>query len=84
MAQDNTPSIFTCYTDHDKDLRARLDKYLGPLRREGIINAWHDRLIAPGAYRTQTIDTYLDSASIILLLISADFLASDCAPRRCI
>jgi hypothetical protein len=47
------------------------------MRRQGIIDSWHDRQIQPGSEWAGEIDAHLDSAQIILLLISADFLASD-------
>ncbi len=45
--------------------------------RQGIIAAWHDRKIVPGSEWAGDIHHYLERADIILLLISADFLASD-------
>src|SRR5581483_3359320 len=45
--------------------------------RQGLISSWSDRQILPGADWTKTIDHHLETASLILLLISADFLASD-------
>lgn len=42
-----------------------------------MISDWHDRKIVPGSEWERNIDKYLSTARIILLLISADFLASD-------
>jgi len=47
------------------------------LQREGLINAWHDRKIEAGEEWLQAIDENLERADIILLLVSADFIASD-------
>jgi TIR domain len=47
------------------------------LERQGLVTSWHDRKIRPGDDWANEIDTHLESAQIILLLISADFLASD-------
>jgi len=41
------------------------------------LNTWHDRQIGAGDHWKQAIDRNLEEADIILLLISADFLASD-------
>ena len=41
------------------------------------MRAWHDRQIGAGDLWKQAIDRNLQEADIILLLISADFLASD-------
>jgi formylglycine-generating enzyme required for sulfatase activity len=69
--------IFFSYARKDELLRDELAKHLKPLLQEGIITAWHDREIPPGAEWQNEIDRHLESAQIILLLISADFLASD-------
>jgi formylglycine-generating enzyme required for sulfatase activity len=69
--------IFFSYARKDELLRDELAKHLKPLQQEGIITAWHDREIPPGAEWQNEIDRHLESAQIILLLISADFLASD-------
>ena len=52
-------------------------RHTDPLRREGIIASWHDRRIIAGQEWKGQIDRHLDEADIILLLVSADFLASD-------
>lgn len=69
--------IFFSYARKDELLRDELAKHLKPLQQEGIITAWHDREIPPGTEWQNEIDRHLESAQIILLLISADFLASD-------
>jgi TIR domain len=58
-------------------LRYELAKHLKLLERQSIIKAWHDRNITAGEEWKTAINTNLESAGIILLLISADFLASD-------
>jgi len=47
------------------------------LQRQGLIALWHDRNISPGTDWQREIDTYLNSAHIILLLVSPDFMDSD-------
>lgn len=69
--------VFFSYSHRDEDLRNELVKHLGLLQRQGIISVWHDRKIDAGTEWKQAIDTHLQTASVILLLISADFLASD-------
>jgi len=54
-----------------------LDAHLSLLRRQELIADWHDRQILAGEEWAHDIDEYLKTASIILLLISPDFLASD-------
>ncbi len=70
-------SLFISYAHEDESLLQRLETHLSPLRRQGIIDDWHDRQILAGNDWAQDIDQHLESASIILLLISPDFLASD-------
>jgi len=47
------------------------------MHRQGLIATWYDRQITAGTQWAQAIDTHLNSASVILLLISPDFFASD-------
>lgn len=70
-------SIFLSYAHADEDLRNLLEKHLSALRRQGVIDVWHDRRISPGADLNRVISQELECADIILLLVSADFLASD-------
>lgn len=56
---------------------AELEQHLALLQRQGLIETWHEGRIAPGSPRKQTIQEYLAEADLILLLISASFLASD-------
>jgi hypothetical protein len=69
--------VFFSYSHRDEALRDELAKHLSIMRRQGVINAWHDRQITAGSEWAGEIDDHLNSAQIILLLISADFLASD-------
>src|ERR1044071_2992856 len=69
--------VFFSYSHADEAYRDRLEKALAMLKRQGIIETWHDRRIVPGAQLDQIISTELESARLILLLVSLDFLASD-------
>lgn len=69
--------IFFCYAHEDELLLNKLKSHLSPLQREGLIDVWHDRDISAGAEWEKEIDINLNTAQIILLLISPDFLASD-------
>ncbi len=74
---DRALQLFFSYSHKDEKLRVRLETHLESLRRQGLITAWHDRKIAPGTEWRRQIHQRLDSAEIILLLISADFIASE-------
>ena len=70
-------TIFFSYSHVDEALRDRLEVHLSLLKRQGVIETWHDRRITPGAAIDKSIDERLDRADIILLLVSPDFVASD-------
>ena len=70
-------SLFYSYAHEDESLRDELQGHLGILRRRGVIDAWYDRDIPPGGDWADEIDRRLQSAEIVLLLVSADFIASD-------
>jgi tetratricopeptide (TPR) repeat protein len=69
--------LFYCYAREDKSLRDELEKHLAWLKRRYQLTNWHDREILPGEEWEQAIDTHLNTAHLILLLISPDFMASD-------
>ncbi|MCI0662643.1 MAG: toll/interleukin-1 receptor domain-containing protein [Acidobacteria bacterium] len=69
--------IFYSYSHEDEILRVKLEKHLSVLRRNGMIKGWHDRNISAGTEWKDSISEHLESARVILLLVSSDFLASD-------
>jgi len=75
-------STFVSYSQKDERYRQRLDIALSQLQRSKLISVWYDRKILPGQEWDREIDKNLESADIILLLISPDFIASDYAYGR--
>jgi hypothetical protein len=69
-------SVFMSYSHADEAMRDRLETHLALLKREGIIQTWHDRRIVPGARLDGSIMAEAETADIFLFLLSADFLAS--------
>ena len=69
--------VFFSYSHEDEKLKDELVKHLSLLRRDKVIAAWHDRKIGAGDEWAKEIDSHLESAGIVLLLVSSDFLASD-------
>jgi hypothetical protein len=69
--------VFFSYAHKDQRLRDQLENQLSLLKREGLISNWYDRKIGAGEEWAGQIDTHLNTAQIILLLVSADFIASD-------
>jgi outer membrane protein assembly factor BamB len=77
MIKPEPVTMFLAYAHEDESLCKDLEKHLSLLQRQGLVSTWQDRQITAGTKWAQEIDEHLKSASIILLLISADFLASD-------
>jgi len=68
--------VFFSYAHRDEPLRDELAKHLSILKQQGVIDVWHDREISAGSEWEDEINAHLNSADVILLLVSADFLAS--------
>ncbi|HLM74961.1 MAG TPA: TIR domain-containing protein, partial [Polyangiaceae bacterium] len=68
--------LFYSYSHKDEALRDELETHLAILQRQGLIAPWHDRCIEPGTDWAGAVDSNLEEADIILLLVSADFIAS--------
>ncbi len=65
------------YSHKDEELRDQLETHLKYLQRQGFISTWHDRKILGGQKWAGVIDDNFKRADLILLLVSADFIASD-------
>ncbi|HEY0753014.1 MAG TPA: trypsin-like peptidase domain-containing protein [Ktedonobacteraceae bacterium] len=69
--------VFYSYAHADEDLRKKLDNHLSLLRRQQLISKWYDRDIEAGQEFDREISGRLNTAHIILLLISDAFMGSD-------
>ncbi len=69
--------VFFCYAHEDELLLNRIRMQLKPLQRQGLIELWHDREISAGMEWEQEIDKRLNTAEIILFMISPDFMNSE-------
>jgi WD40 repeat protein len=69
--------IFFCYAREDEPLLNKLKTHLRPLQREGLIEVWYDRDISAGTEWETEIKERLNTAQIVLLLVSPDFMDSD-------
>jgi len=74
---DTAIEVFVSYAHKDEQFRLEMDEHLSVLERQGLIRCWYDGDIRPGTEWDETIKTRLESAPIILLLISASFISSD-------
>jgi TIR domain len=70
-------TLFFCYAPEDEPLRKELEKHLTLLERQGYISSWSGRSIGAGADWRAEIERRMAEARVILLLVSADFIASD-------
>jgi hypothetical protein len=70
-------TVFFSYSHRDEALRDELEIHLSALKRQGIIESWHDRRIAAGEDFASMISANLERADIVLLLVSPYFLASN-------
>ena len=69
--------VFFCYAPQDEELRRKLEDHLALLERGGHVESWSSRAIGAGAEWRAETDRLMDQAEVIVLLVSADFLASD-------
>lgn len=68
--------VFLSYAHADEALRHKFETHLAMLKRESQIEVWHDRELVIGDHLDDEISEYLETADLIVLLVSADFLAS--------
>lgn len=64
------------YSHKDGRLRTKIEKHLALLKDKGYIDEWYDREILPGQAFRDEFDCNLETADLILLVLSPDFLAS--------
>lgn len=79
MASDanNRKKIFISYSHEDAEFMERLKIHLKPFEMNGSLDVWEDTKIKAGEKWEEKIKTTLDESVLAILLISADFLASD-------
>jgi hypothetical protein len=69
--------IFCSYARNDEALRQEFESHVTVMRRQKLVQIWHDRQIVAGDDWSGAIDDHLNGADIVTLFVSADFLASD-------
>lgn len=70
-------TVFVSYSHKDTAFLDRLRVHLRPLERQGLMDTWDDSKIEAGDQWKAAIEEALGRARVAILLVSADFLASD-------
>ncbi|SRR6266487_953665 len=68
--------VFIGYAHTDKKLCLKLEEHLSSLKHSEKITIWCDQEIPAGANWEDQINTHLNEADVILLLVSRSFIAS--------
>lgn len=77
MTQSQRKNVFISYSHSDTEWLNRLLVHLKPLEQEGAIKPWSDKDINPGSQWREEIRSALEQARVAVLLVSANFLASE-------
>jgi len=77
MTDHTAPTVFISYSHKDEDWKNLLVTHLAVLRDQGMLNIWQDRHIEAGADWHLNIQEAMKSASIAVLIITANSLTSE-------
>ena len=69
--------VFISYSHVDRRFLDRLHVFLRPLERKGLVDWWDDTRLKAGSNWREEIRQAVASAKVAVLLISADFFASE-------
>jgi hypothetical protein len=69
--------LFCSYSREDEGYVSELRTWLISLERRRLIEWWHDREIVPGSEWEEAIAQKLETADVIILLVSPDSMASN-------
>jgi hypothetical protein len=70
------PAVFISYSHQDEEWKDRLVTHLGVLQSQDLLDLWDDRRIGAGQDWYQEIQEAMATASVAILLVSANFLTS--------
>jgi hypothetical protein len=74
--------VFISYSRHDQEWKQQLVKHLRVLESQGFLKVWDDTQITPGNEWCREIERALETATVALLLISANSLTSEFILQR--
>jgi hypothetical protein len=77
MQAQRRTTVFVSYCHKNRRWLDRLRVHLTPYDRRGVLDLWDDTKIEPGERWSSAIGEAIDRAATSIVLISADFLASD-------
>ena len=77
LAENTSIRLFITYSHRDLKAKEQLITFLAAMKREGLINIWHDNEILPGDTWRDSISKNLAESDILLYLVSANSLASE-------
>jgi hypothetical protein len=77
QATQQRTKVFISYSHHDTYWLGRLRIHLKLLERDYALDIWDDRKIQAGSKWLEEIERAIQAAKVALLIVSADFLASD-------
>jgi len=78
-SKDAPKSIFIGYAEEDQVWADKFYSHLLSLSKNGYVTIWYEKLMLAGNDRMDVIKNYLSTSDILLLIVSADFFASnDC------
>ena len=69
--------VFVSYSHVDSEYLARLRVHLRPFERKNLVDVWSDAKVKAGQRWRKEIEDAIGRAAVAILLVSADFLASD-------
>ena len=70
-------TLFCAYAKTDELYYQALEKYLDSLKQEGYIASWYSRQVTTEVNWTCVADPHINTAAIILLLLSTNFISSN-------
>ncbi|MDE0316547.1 MAG: tetratricopeptide repeat protein, partial [Candidatus Poribacteria bacterium] len=76
LLAESTLRLFITYSHKDVTAKEQLITYLAVMKREGLINIWHDNEILPGDTWRDSISKNLAESDILVYLVSVNSLAS--------